>query len=126
MHGNVVASMNNVSVGNTLSLQHTMTVEDGMWLAVRAHGAEQTVAHTAPVYVTTGGGFENRAAVPELARRMINKLGEFDTVAADAALELESWSVAEPLSIMLTEQRVKILERADEARAVYARMLDRR
>jgi hypothetical protein len=126
VHGNVVASMNNVSVGNTLSLQHTMTVEDGMWLAVRAHGAEQTVAHTAPVYVTTGGGFENRAAVPELARRMINKLGEFDTVAADAALELESWSVAEPLSIMLTEQRVKILERADEARAVYARMLDRR
>jgi len=124
VHGDVVASVNNVAPGNTLSLQHSMTVEDGMWLAIRAYGAEQTVAHTAPVYVTTGGGFENRSAVPELARRMINKLGEFDTVAADATLELESWSVAEPLSTMLTEQRVKILERADEARAVYARMLD--
>lgn len=124
VHGDVIASMDNVAAGNTLSLQHTITVEDGMWLAIRAYGAEQTVAHTAPVYVTTGGGFEKRSAVAELARRMIDKLGEFDTVAADATLELESWSVAEPLTVMLTEQRVKILERADEARAVYARMLD--
>jgi hypothetical protein len=124
VHGDVVATMDDVSVDNTLSLQHTMTVEEGMWLAVRAYGAEQTVAHTAPVYVTTGGGFEKRSAVPELARRMIDKLAEFDTVTADATLELEPWSVGEPLTIMLTEQRAKILERADEANAVYARMLD--
>jgi hypothetical protein len=125
VHGDVVATMDNVSVDNTLSLQHTMIVEKGMWLAVRAYGAEQTVAHTAPVYVTTDGGFEKQSAVPELARRMIDKLAEFDTVTADATLELEPWSVGEPLKIMLTEQRAKILERADEAQAVYARMLDR-
>ena len=124
VHGEVVATKNDVSADNTLSLQHTMTVEEGMWLAVRAYGANQTVAHTAPVYITTGGGFEKRSAVPELARRMINKLSEFDTVVADETLELESWSVGEPLTNMLAEQRVKILERADEARAVYARMLD--
>ena len=101
-----------------------MTVDEGMWVAVRAYGANQTVAHTAPVYVTTGGGFEKRSAVPELARRMINKLAEFDTVVADETLELEAWSVREPLTNMLAEQRVHILERADEARVVYARMLD--
>ncbi len=94
-----------------------MTVNEGMWLAVRAYGAETTVAHTAPVYVTTGGGFEKRSAVPELARRMINKLGEFDTVAADETQELESWSVGEPLTAMLAEQRVKILERADAGKS---------
>jgi len=126
VHGDVVATMDDVSADNTLSLQHTMTVEEGMWLAVRAFGAEQTVAHTAPVYITTDGGFEKRSAVPELARRMINKLREFDTVTADETQELESWSVGERLTTMLAEQRVKILERADEARAVYARMLDQR
>jgi hypothetical protein len=126
VHGDVVAAMDDVSADNTLSLQHTMTVEEGMWLAVRAYGAEQTVAHTAPVYITTDGGFEKRSAVPELARRMINKLREFDTVAADETQELESWSVGERLTTMLAEQRVKILERADEARVVYARMLDQR
>ena len=126
VHGDVVVAMDDVSADNTLSLQHTMTVEEGMWLAVRAYGAEQTVAHAAPVYITTDGGFEKRSAVPELARRMINKLREFDTVAADETQELESWSVGERLTTMLAEQRVKILERADEARAVYARMLDQR
>jgi hypothetical protein len=124
VHGDVVATKDDVSADNTLSIQHTMTIEEGMWLAVRAYGANQTVAHTAPVYVTTDGGFEKRSAVPELARRMIEKLIEFDTVDADETLELEAWSVGEPLAAMLTEQRVKILERADQARAVYARMLD--
>lgn len=125
VHGDVVAVADNVSATNTLTLEHSITVNEGVWLAVRAYGAEQTVAHTAPVYVTTGGGFENRALVPGLARRMIDKLAEFDTVAADETLELESWSVGEPLTVMLAEQRIKILERADEARAIYARMLDR-
>ena len=124
VHGDVVATNDKVSADNTLTLQYAMTVEEGMWLAVRAYGANQTVAHTAPVYVTTGGGFEKRSAVPELARRMINKLAEFDTVVADETLELEAWSVGEPLTNMLVEQRVHILERADEARVIYARMLD--
>ncbi len=125
VHGEVVAVVDEISGTNTVSLEHSMTVNEGVWLAVRAYGAEQTVAHTAPVYVTTGGGFENRAKVPVLARRMIDKLAELDTVVADETLELESWSVGEPLTHMLAEQRIKILERADEARAIYARMLDR-
>ncbi len=56
---------------------------------------------------------------------MIARLGEFATVEADATIELEAWSVAEPLRAMLSDQRAAILERADEARAVYARMIDR-
>jgi hypothetical protein len=124
VHGVVVAVVDDISSTNTVTLKHSLTVNEGMWLAVRAYGAEQTVAHSAPVYLTTGGGFENRATVPELARRMIAKLAEFDSVVADETLELESWSVGEPLTNMLAEQRIKILERADDARAVYARMLD--
>jgi len=125
IHGNVVATEEIVSAENTLTLNYSMTADDGAWLAVRAYGVEQTVAHSAPIYVTTGGGFENRDAVPELAKRMMDILSEFDTVEADTTLELESWSVGEPLTAMLAAQRAAIMDRADAARAVYARMLDR-
>jgi len=63
--------------------------------------------------------------VPIVARRMLEKLDEFETVRADVTEELEAWSVGERLDTMLMEQRNQILERAEEARAIYARMLDR-
>ena len=62
--------------------------------------------------------------MPTVAQRLINKLQEFETAEADETQELEAWSVAENLGAMLTEQRVAILERAESARMVYARMLD--
>ena len=93
-------------------------------LSHSGYGVDQAVAHSAPVYLTVGGGFENRDAVPEIARRMIARLAEFESVEADSTIELEAWSVGEPLTRMLAEQRVAILERADEARRVYTRLLD--
>lgn len=125
VHGEVVAVANNVDGDNAIFLNHSLEVDGGVWLAVRAYGAEQTLAHSAPVYVTTGGGFEKPDAVPVIAQRMIDRLTEFETVEADATVELEAWSVGEPLAVMLTGQRAAILERAAEARAIYARLLDR-
>ena len=59
---------------------------------------------------------------PEIARRMIATSWRNSTPPeADSTQELEAWSVGEPLTRMLTEQRVAILERADEARKVYMR-----
>jgi hypothetical protein len=125
VQGDVVATASDVSDDNRLSLFWTAKVLEGTWLAVRAYGTDQAVAHTAPVYVTTGGGFEKWSDVPALARGMMAKLDEFATAEADSTQELEAWSVGEPLERMLMEQRVAILERADEARAVYARLIDR-
>ncbi len=124
VHGDVVALSDTVSENNGLSLGHSMTVSGGAWLAIRAYGVDQAVAHTAPVYITTSGGFERTDAVARIAARMIASLDEFEFVEADATLELESWSVGASLEAMLTEQRIAILERADEARAIYAHMLD--
>ena len=100
-------------------------MEGGIWVAIRAYGADQSLAHSAPVYVTVSGTFENSASVPVVARRMLERLDEFETARADVTEELEAWSVGERLDIMLTEQRIHILERAEAARAIYARMLDR-
>jgi hypothetical protein len=124
VHGEVVAAADNVMADNSLSLSWVSRAEQGIWLAVRARGVDQAVAHSAPVYLTLGGGFENRSAAPDIARRMIARLAEFESVEADSTIELEAWSVGEPLTRMLTEQRTAILERADEARRVYTRLID--
>lgn len=124
VQGDVVAAASDVSGDNSLSLFWTAKVLEGTWVAVRAYGVDQAVAHTAPVYVTTGGGFEKWSAIPATARRMLEKLAEFEYVEADSTQELEAWSVQSPLTNMLAEQRAAILERVDDARLVYMRMLD--
>lgn len=124
VHGDVVAIADDVSNKNALQLRYTMEVSAGMWLAVRAYGIDQAVAHTAPVFITTGGGFEKWDDIADIATRMIARLGEYETVTADNTLELEAWSVGENLEAMLTKQRLDVLEQVDEARAVYTQLLD--
>jgi len=87
-----------------------------------AFDIDETV--TIELLFARASGFEKQGAVAELAAKMIARLGEFDAVAADARLELEAWSVAEPLESMFREQRPQILESVDQARRVYAVMLD--
>ncbi len=64
-------------------------------------------------------------AVADIIGRMFTRLNEYDTLQVDLDSELETWSVGEPLTKMLDDQRAKILQRADEARRIYAAMLDR-
>jgi hypothetical protein len=125
VHGEVLASTSSLADDKSLALDVDIEVSEGLWIAARAFGADQAVAHSAPVYVTAGAGFENWSAVPTLARRMIARLAEFEQVEADSTLELEAWSVGDNLADMLSSQRGAILERGAEARSVYARMLDR-
>jgi len=125
VHGEVRATASDAGADNTLSLELDVDATEGLWIAARAYGTDQALAHSAPVYVSIGGGFENTRAVPALARRMLARLAEFDQLQADETLELEAWSVGAPLRDMLSQQRTAILQRAGEARAIYARMLDR-
>lgn len=126
VHGELVASTRDPARGNALTLEHRMIVRDGIWLAVRAYGVDQAAAHSAPIFVSTGHGFGNSAKVADIARTMLERLDEFALLSVDAGSELEPWSVAGPLSSMFEQQRADILERADAARNVYLRMLDRR
>ena len=125
VHGDVVASVNLAAKDNSLTLRHTIRADDGFWLAIRAYGIDQAVAHSAPVYINTGSGFENSTLVSELARRMLGYLDDVAVAQPDVTEELEAWSVGENLASMFVQQRLHILERAEKARLVYARMLDR-
>lgn len=124
-HGEIIAVATEVTEDNSLSLSHELTASDGVWLAIRAYGREQALAHSAPVFISVGDGFEKTDAVAGIARKMLGYLEEFDTVQVDPVSELEGWSVGGSLKTMLIEQRLQIIERADAARKVYASMLDR-
>jgi len=126
VHGDVVATASEVSQDNALTLEYSVPAEGGMWLAVRAFGEEQAKAHSAPVYVVVDDrGFVKASAVDDIIGRMLQRLGEFDTVQVDVGSELETWSVGPPLTEMFAAQRAKILQRVDKARRVYAVMLDK-
>ena len=56
---------------------------------------------------------------------MLGYLDEVVIAQPDVTEELEAWSVGENLETMFGQQRLHILERAEKARSVYARMLDR-
>ena len=125
VHGEVVAVAEDVSPDNSLELVTSLVIDKGFWMAVRAYGADQAAAHTAPVYVVIDeSGFLNGKAIPEIVERMLERLNEFDTLKVDARDELEVWSVGKPLKAMLEKQRQHILRRVDEARRVYAALTD--
>ncbi len=125
VHGEVVAVADDVSQDNSLALEYSLTTDAGLWIAARAYGRGQSVAHTAPIYVVVNDrGFMKRDAVADTIARMLARLDEFDTLQVDVGSELETWSVGEPLTQMFGDQRAKILQRVDEARRFYAAMLD--
>ncbi len=125
VHGEVVAVADNVSQQNSISLEYSFVPGEGMWIAARAYGVDQAVAHTAPVYVVVNdNGFKKNDAVADIVARMLARLDEFNTVQVDVGSELETWSVESPLMEMFDNQRLKILQRVDEARRFYAAMLD--
>ena len=125
VHGEVVAVAGDASRDNSLSLEHTSVAGGGMWIAARAFGVDQAVAHTAPIYIVFDDrGFGKSDAVADIIGRMLLRLDEFDTVEVDVGSELETWSVGEPLTKMFADQRRKILQRVDDARRIYAALLD--
>ncbi len=126
VHGEVVATADNVSSDNSIRLSHTLVPESGVWLAVRTYGTKQALAHSAPVFVTTGGGYMQQLAAPTIVAEMLARLDEFDALVIEATAELEPWSVKDLLAPMYAGQQDAIRARVDAARRAYLRILDNR
>jgi hypothetical protein len=125
IHGKVVASSDSIDDANSALLSHTIEVKRGVWIAVRAYGVEQSVAHSAPIFVVTDErGFRNDRKIPEIVPRMLSRLDEFQSLEVDVEIELEVWEVGEALEKMLPVQHAAILRATERARAVYQALLD--
>jgi hypothetical protein len=76
-HGQVLKRVEGQAAGR-LSLDLELPVERGIWIAARCQAGKGQVAHTTPVYVTTGGqGFANPATATrylELSEKYLQEL----------------------------------------------------
>ncbi len=88
-----------------------------------AWGAADEVFTLKPSYPNVTG-IEDEA-IPEIVRRMLARLDEFDTLEIDARDELEAWSVGHPLEAMWKAQRQHILEQIEQVRKEYAKLKNR-
>ena len=106
-------------------LNTTLDVDGGFWVAVRAYGQKETVAHSAPVFVVTDErGFRNDELAPEIIGRMKSRIAEFETLEVVIEEELETWEVRHDLERMLPAQRSAILNAVDQAIDVYDAILE--
>jgi hypothetical protein len=91
MHGKVVAV---VKGPGRVEVEHRLTPEAGCWVAARAVGSNNTVAHSAPVYVTVGAGKHtwHAPSVPAIVDRMEALLRNLVESTPDPFLEdFEIW-----------------------------------
>ena len=107
-----------------ISLDHEMEAEHGMWLAVRAQGSNNRVAHSAPVYVSVDGDkFWDPAKVAEITQRMKSLINELVYTPPLTRQEYEVGPHALAYGLrMMTEWRTSEAElkaRAEKAHRFY-------
>ncbi len=124
VHGDVVRSVGAEDGELSLELDHELTAERGLWLAVRAYGEFRAVAHSAPVYVHVDDTGSWRAEqVPPLVQKMRDRLKAMAETPPRATLELEFWEVGEDFSDLWDRQKPRLQERIAEANRKYDDLL---
>lgn len=123
-HGEVIASVSMPDSDGTLTLRHQLTVAAGAWLAVRAYGKAQAIAHSAPVYVEVDGpgswSAERAPALVETMRARLSRLVDRPIVPVN---ELEFWEVDDDIETLWELQRPLIRQRVVEANRLYDDLL---
>ncbi|HJO04117.1 MAG TPA: CehA/McbA family metallohydrolase [Acidobacteriota bacterium] len=119
-HGEVVAMVSEVEADGSLSLSHELVASQGVWLAVRASGKAQAIAHSAPVYLyVDGSGSWSAAKAPALIDTMRVRLSRLVDSPVVPVHELEFWEIGADFEALWERQRPRIRERAAEANRRY-------
>ena len=121
-HGEVLREAVPAGPGSReLSLDFTVTADDGFWIAARVDTDDNSSAHTTPVYVTRPGlRFWKYGQVEELLNKRLGSLSEIEAVVAEA-LEMEKAGklVGDHALQQLALQGPELLKRVAEARRYY-------
>ena len=109
-----------VEADGSLSLSHELVASQGVWLAVRASGKAQAIAHSAPVYLyVDGSGSWSAAKAPALIDTMRVRLSRLVDSPVVPVHELEFWEIGADFEALWERQRPRIRERAAEANRRY-------
>jgi hypothetical protein len=122
VHGEVVA----VADGpGRVEVEHRLIPEAGCWVAARAVGSNNTVAHSAPVYVTVGGAKHtwHAPSVPDIVDRMEAQLRNLVESTPDPLLEdFEIWDSEASYLPLWLEVLPELKIRVDQAIDRYERI----
>lgn len=115
-HGQVIASAQPRAGGTQspahLSIETTLTADDGCWIAARVYANADQAAHTTPVYVSVNNsGFHNKATITQyiaLAEKYLTEL-EADLQKVNNDPQYQSWRYKKGIEQRITSARA-ILE----------------
>ena len=123
VHGEVVDLAESSEGATSLELDHTLTVGQSLWLAVRAEGEKgkgAALAHSAPVYlIVDGAPFWNRTEVPRIVAWQLEELQRLRDGTPRTEWIPETWESAEAAAREWSRQRPLLESRIAEARARY-------
>jgi len=120
VHGEIVAVVHAQDGQQSLMLSKTMQPKEGLWLAVRAYGKNQALAHSAPVYVNIGNSSHmSTDKAPVIAKQMIKMLKQMKTT-PNALFELEYWDIKIGFEPLWEKQKSEIFIRIDKAIKHYS------
>ena len=93
VHGEIVKTATAKAAEERLELNYEFAAKESCWLAVRAYGKRQAVAHTAPVYVFVDGSrrFWKTKRVPVLVHKYKNLVHELIDSTPLLAEDNEQW-----------------------------------
>lgn len=126
VHGDVVARGVPGPDGASATLAHRLTVTEGMWLALRAFGAERSFAHSAPVYVPVDSGTWRADAAESIADRMRASMDRLVASEPDVwAEDLEPWDTEESYASTWARLLPELRQRVAGANRRYDHLLAR-
>jgi hypothetical protein len=126
VHGDVVKSATERDDAGGLSLNHQLSADTGVWIAVRAYGKAQSASHSAPVYVHIGDrGTWSAEKAPAIVEKMRQRLKALAETPIMPVRELEFWEVEDDISALWAQQKPLILKRIAEANEKYDQLMRR-
>jgi len=125
VHGEVVEAVVSESESESLQLSYEFQPDETVWLAIRAYGQAQGVAHTTPVYLYIDGNkrFWKRAQVGEIASRYVAVLNKFSDSTPDPN---EDWERSDTEGVLLRRWNndKEVLDRSiDKALGIYRQLM---
>ncbi len=122
-HGEVIESVVASRAGQgELVMNVTVPVTGGVWLALKGTGADGSLAHTTPVYITRKGlRFWKMAEVDQLIKKQLLRLGEIEMIVAEARKAVDEGAAPALTEVLeLARQGDQLLERVKLVKGLYA------
>ncbi|MCR8924356.1 CehA/McbA family metallohydrolase [Dasania sp. GY-MA-18] len=117
--GEVITQIKAKEGEQTLKLETALKPSSGLWLAVRAFGKNQALAHSAPIYVNLGSDTHiAKDKAPAIANKLVGQLQLMKETPTPYG-ELEFWEIAPGFEPLWEKQKKELYLRIDGAIKQY-------